>query len=79
MVRQRPWRRVTSVLSNPSQETSEVLAGTFCARFSPNLGSQDTFYVGTLKGVGRIYQKTSPDTDSQVRNFVTLNASYCEA
>ena len=22
------------------------------------LGSQDTFYVGTLKGVGRIYQQT---------------------
>ena len=22
------------------------------------LGSQDTFYVGTLKGVGRVYQQT---------------------
>ncbi len=26
------------------------------------LGSQDTFYVGTLKGVGRIYQQTYIDT-----------------
>lgn len=26
------------------------------------LGSQDTFYVGTLKGVGRIYQQTFVDT-----------------
>ena len=26
------------------------------------LGSQDTFYVGTLKGVGRIYQQTFIDT-----------------
>ena len=26
------------------------------------LGSQDTFYVGTLKGVGRIYQQTYVDT-----------------
>ncbi|HCE5379520.1 TPA: IS481 family transposase [Legionella pneumophila] len=30
------------------------------------LGSQDTFYVGTLKGVGRIYQKTFVDTYSKV-------------
>ena len=26
------------------------------------MGSQDTFYVGTLKGVGRIYQQTFVDT-----------------
>ena len=26
------------------------------------LGSQDTFYVGTLKGIGRIYQQTYVDT-----------------
>ena len=25
------------------------------------LGSQDTFYVGTLKGVGRVYQQTFVD------------------
>jgi len=30
------------------------------------LGSQDTFYVGTLKGVGRIYQQTYVDTWSKV-------------
>ena len=30
------------------------------------LGSQDTFYVGTLKGVGRIYQQTFVDTCSKV-------------
>lgn len=29
-------------------------------------GAQDTFYVGTLKGVGRIYQQTFIDTDSTV-------------
>lgn len=29
------------------------------------LGSQDTFYVGTLKGVGRIYQQTYVDTYSK--------------
>jgi hypothetical protein len=26
------------------------------------LGSQDTYYVGTIKGVGRIYQQTYIDT-----------------
>ena len=30
------------------------------------LGSQDTFYVGNLKGVGRIYQQTFVDTYSKV-------------
>lgn len=29
------------------------------------LGSQDTFYVGTIKGVGRIYQQTFIDTYSK--------------
>lgn len=29
-------------------------------------GAQDTFYVGTLKGVGRIYQQTFIDTYSKV-------------
>ncbi len=30
------------------------------------LGSQDTLYVGNLKGVGRIYQQTFVDTYSKV-------------
>lgn len=30
------------------------------------LGSQDTFYVGMLKGVGRIYQQTFVDTYAKV-------------
>lgn len=30
------------------------------------LGSQDTYYVGTIKGVGRIYQQTFIDTYSSV-------------
>jgi transposase InsO family protein len=30
------------------------------------LGSQDTYYVGTVKGVGRIYQQTFIDTYSKV-------------
>ncbi len=30
------------------------------------LGSQDTFYVGTMKGVGRLYQQTFVDTYSKI-------------
>lgn len=30
------------------------------------LGLQDTFYVGTFKGVGRVYQQTFVDTYSKV-------------
>ena len=37
------------------------------------LGSQDTYYVGTMKGVGRIYQQTFVDTYSRVA-FVKLYA-----
>lgn len=35
------------------------------------LGSQDTYYIGTLKGIGRIYQQTFIDTYSKVA-FVKL-------
>jgi transposase InsO family protein len=38
------------------------------------LGSQDTFYVGTLKGVGRIYQQSFIDTFSAV-SFAKLYTS----
>ncbi len=32
------------------------------------LGAQDTYYVGTIKGVGRIYQQTFIDTYTKVAN-----------
>jgi transposase InsO family protein len=38
------------------------------------LGAQDTFYVGTLKGVGRVYQQTFIDTYSAV-GFAKLYTS----
>lgn len=34
--------------------------------FPGYLGSQDTYFVGTMKGVGRIYQQTFVDTYSRV-------------
>jgi len=30
------------------------------------LGAQDTYYVGTIKGIGRIYQQTFIDTYSKI-------------
>jgi transposase InsO family protein len=40
--------------------------GEFESECSGYCGAQDTFYVGTLKGVGRIYQQTFIDTYSKV-------------
>ena len=37
------------------------------------LGSQDTFYVGTLKGVGRVYQQTFVDTYSKIAQAKLYN------
>jgi transposase InsO family protein len=40
--------------------------GEFVSECPGYCGAQDTFYVGTLKGVGRIYQQTFIDTYSKV-------------
>jgi hypothetical protein len=40
--------------------------GEFESECAGYCGAQDTFYVGTLKGVGRIYQQTFIDTYSKV-------------
>ena len=37
------------------------------------LGGQDTFYVGTLKGVGRVYQQTYVDTYTKVAHCKLYN------
>lgn len=37
------------------------------------LGSQDTFYVGTFKGVGRVYQQTYVDTYAKVAQCKLYN------
>ena len=40
--------------------------GEFVSECPGYCGAQDTFYVGTLKGVGRIYQQTFLDTYAKV-------------
>jgi transposase InsO family protein len=44
----------------------DVACGEIETHHSGYLGAQDTFYVGNLKGVGRIYQQTFIDTYSKV-------------
>lgn len=48
-----------------ARETKEAY-GEFESECPGYCGAQDTFYVGTLKGVGRIYQQTFIDTYSKV-------------
>src|SRR3982751_484938 len=40
------------------------------------LGAQDTYYVGTIKGVGRIYQQTFIDTYSRVAFAKLYNSKH---
>jgi transposase InsO family protein len=47
------------------QREKEV-RGEFASECPGYCGAQDTFYVGTLKGVGRIYQQTFIDTHCKV-------------
>ena len=44
----------------------KIAYGEIDTLFPGYLGAQDTFYVGTIKGVGRIYQQTFIDTYSKV-------------
>jgi len=46
--------------------TDKEAHGEFESECPGYCGAQDTFYVGTLKGVGRIYQQTFIDTYSKV-------------
>ena len=47
-------------------KTDKEAHGEFESECPGYCGAQDTFYVGNLKGVGRIYQQTFIDTYSKV-------------
>ena len=51
---------------NQKKKEDDLVSGEIETAHPGYLGSQDTFYVGTLKGVGRIYQQTFVDTYSKV-------------
>ena len=46
--------------------TQAAAAGEIETAHPGYLGSQDTYYVGTFKGIGRVYQQTYVDTYSKV-------------
>lgn len=48
------------------KKDDELVSGEIETVHPGYLGSQDTFYVGNMKGVGRIYQQTYIDTYSKV-------------
>lgn len=48
------------------KKEDDIASGEIDTAHLDYLGSQDTFYVGNLKGVGRIYQQTFVDTYSKV-------------
>ena len=48
------------------KKTDDEACGEIDTEHPGYLGSQDTFYVGNLKGVGRIYQQTFVDTYSKL-------------
>lgn len=49
-----------------SKKEREEACGEIETEHPGYLGSQDTFYVGTFKGIGRVYQQTYVDTYSKV-------------
>jgi len=57
---------------------SDEAQGEFESECPGYCGAQDTFYVGTLKGVGRIYQQTFIDTYSKLCRLLTdRGTEYC--
>lgn len=56
----------SQVAALEKKKTDDEASGEIETHHPGYLGSQDTFYVGNMKGVGRIYQQTFVDTYSKV-------------
>jgi transposase InsO family protein len=54
------------VVALEKQKSKRESCGEIDSQHPGYLGSQDTYYVGTIKGIGRIYQQTFVDTYSRV-------------
>lgn len=54
------------IVALEKKKDEDIATGEIETEHPGYLGSQDTFYVGTIKGVGRIYQQTFVDTYSKV-------------
>jgi transposase InsO family protein len=56
----------TQIAALERKHEDDAVSGEIETAHPGYLGSQDTFYVGNMKGVGRIYQQTFIDTYSKV-------------
>ena len=54
------------IIALEKAKTEKEAHGEFASECPGYCGAQDTFYVGNMKGVGRIYQQTFIDTYSKV-------------
>ncbi len=54
------------IVALEKKQDDDIACGEIESAHPGYLGSQDTFYVGTIKGVGRIYQQTFVDTYCKV-------------
>ena len=54
------------VVALEKKRDDDIACGEIETAYPGYLGSQDTFYVGTMQGVGRIYQQAFVDTCSKV-------------
>ena len=56
----------SQVAAMERKKDDDVACGEIDTAHPGYLGSQDTYYVGTFKGIGRVYQQTFVDTYSKV-------------
>ena len=56
----------SQVAAMEKKKEDDVACGEIETAHPGYLGSQDTYYVGTFKGIGRVYQQTFVDTYSKV-------------
>jgi hypothetical protein len=69
------------ILALKSKKYDDEFGGEIETTHPGYLGAQDTFYLVTLKGVGRIYQQTFVDTYSKaafVKLYTTKTAAPAE-
>ena len=56
----------SQLIALEKKKETDIACGEIETAHPGYLGSQDTFFVGTLKGVGRVYQQTFVDTYSKI-------------
>lgn len=56
----------SQLIALEKKKENDIACGEIETAHPGYLGSQDTFFVGTLKGVGRVYQQTFVDTYSKI-------------